>query len=215
MGYLYEAMDKAKESIWAYYDDKGDEGFQKQLLLWEVIDEQWNNTFHRPIHAVGIYLNPTFSYPCGFLFDAEIMDRFLTCVQRMVRSPAERAEISKEMEIYKMAGGTFGFEMAMHGGLAMLSKYRICESLPFESLAKHVVPEDAISLNGIDTTAAWRVEAETPPMESADDWLEQEVVEGIEGEEAEVTPPSQATPATSRGRGLPPVAPSSSASRAQ
>ena len=28
MGYLYEAMDRAKEFIRAYYDDKGDEGFQ-------------------------------------------------------------------------------------------------------------------------------------------------------------------------------------------
>ena len=58
-------------------------------------------------------------------------------------------------------------------------------------------------------------------MESVDDWLEQEVVEGVEGEEEEeqheegVTPPIQATPATSRGHGLPPVAPSSLASRAQ
>eukprot|EP00253_Pinus_taeda_P034849 PITA_34849 len=33
MGYLYEAMDRARESIRVYYDDKGDEGFQKQLLL--------------------------------------------------------------------------------------------------------------------------------------------------------------------------------------
>eukprot|EP00253_Pinus_taeda_P011205 PITA_11205 len=113
MGYLYEVMDRAKESIRAYYDDKGDEGFQKQLLLWEVIDERWNKTPHRPIHAAGIYLNLAFSYPCGFLFDAEIMDGFLTCVKRMVRYPAERAEISKEMEIYRMASGTFGFEMAV------------------------------------------------------------------------------------------------------
>eukprot|EP00253_Pinus_taeda_P013240 PITA_13240 len=113
MGYLYEAMDRAKESIQAYYDDKGDEGFQKQLLLWEVIDERWNNTLHRPIHVAGIYLNPAFSYPCGFLFDAEIMDGFLTCVQRMVRSPTEHAEISKEMEIYKMTGSTFSFEMVV------------------------------------------------------------------------------------------------------
>ena len=89
MGYLYEAMDRAKEAIRAYYDDKGDDGFQKQLLLWGVIDERWNNTLHRPIHAAGIYLNPAFSYPCGFLFDVEIMDGFLTCVQRMVRSPIE------------------------------------------------------------------------------------------------------------------------------
>lgn len=41
------------------------------------------------------------------------MDGFLTCVQRMVRSPAGRAEISKEMEIYMMVGDAFGFEMAV------------------------------------------------------------------------------------------------------
>ena len=47
---------------------------------------------------------------------------------------------------------------------------------------------DAISLDGIDTTAAWRVEIDRPLMESADDWLEQEVVEGVEGEEEEEPP---------------------------
>eukprot|EP00253_Pinus_taeda_P036308 PITA_36308 len=78
MGYLYEAMDRAKEAIWAYYDGKGDDGFQRQLLLWGVIDERWNNTLHRPI--VGLFLNPAFSYACGFDFDAEIMDGFLSCV---------------------------------------------------------------------------------------------------------------------------------------
>ena len=30
----------------------------------------------------------------------------------------------------------------------------------------------AISLDGIDTTAAWRVECEEPIMEAAPDWLE-------------------------------------------
>ena len=113
MGYLYEAMDRAKESIRAYSDDKEDEGFQKQLLLWEVIDERWNNTLHRPIHAVGIYLNPTFAYSFGFLFDAEVMDGFFTCVQRMVPSPVKCAEISKEMEIYRMVGGTFSFDITV------------------------------------------------------------------------------------------------------
>ena len=79
---------------------------------------------------------------------------------------------------------------------------------------------EAISLDGIDTTAAWRVEAERPLMESTDDWLEQEIVEGVEDaeeeeqQEEEVTPPTQASPVTSGGCGLPPVAPSSSASRA-
>lgn len=64
---------------------------------------------------------------------------------------------------------------------------------------------EAISLDGIDTIAAWRVDAKRPLTESTNDWLEQEVVEGVEGEEEdeeeqqeeEVTPPTQATPATS------------------
>jgi hypothetical protein len=29
MGYLYEEMDRAKESICAYYEDKGEEGYEK------------------------------------------------------------------------------------------------------------------------------------------------------------------------------------------
>eukprot|EP00253_Pinus_taeda_P006302 PITA_06302 len=228
MGYLYEALDKAKESIWAYYDDKGDEGFQRQLLLWGVIDERWNNTLHRLIHAVGIFLNPTFSYACGFVFDAEIMDGFLTCVQRMVRSLAEHIEISKEIETYRMAGGTFGFEMAvidrtikmpdawwrMYGArVPLLQKlairilnqtcsssgcecnWRVYEKIHnkkrneltlLESQLNDMVyvycnlrlwvrqlertPDmEAISLDGIDTTAAWRVESEKPLMESAND----------------------------------------------
>eukprot|EP00253_Pinus_taeda_P010935 PITA_10935 len=39
MGYLYEAMDRAKEAIRAYYEYKGDEGLEKQQVIWRVIDE--------------------------------------------------------------------------------------------------------------------------------------------------------------------------------
>ena len=113
MGYLYEAMDRAKEGISAYYADKGDEGLEKQQVIWRVIDQRWNNTLHRPIHAASVYLNLAFTYACGFRFDAEVMDGFFTCVERMVSSEQEREEISKEMEVYRMGGGTFGFNMAI------------------------------------------------------------------------------------------------------
>jgi hypothetical protein len=39
MGYLYEAMDRAKEAIYWYYDDKGEEGLTKRAHIWGVIDE--------------------------------------------------------------------------------------------------------------------------------------------------------------------------------
>eukprot|EP00253_Pinus_taeda_P014809 PITA_14809 len=222
MGYLYEAMDRAKKAIRAYYDDKGDEGFQRQLLLWGVIDERWNNTLPRPIHVARLFLNPVFSYACGFVFDAEIMDGFLSRVQKMVRSPAERTEISKEIETYRMAGGTFGFDMAMIDRTIKMPECMVPRVPLLQKLAIRILSQtysssgcernwsafekinnkkrnrlesrrlndmvyvyynlrlwvrqlertpdmEAISLDGINTTAAWRVEAERPLMESADD----------------------------------------------
>ena len=88
-------------------------GLTRRAELWSVIDERRNNTHHRPIHAAGLYLNLAFSYACGFQFDAEVMDGFLQCVQRMVLTPFERADISRQMEIYRMSGGNFGYDMAV------------------------------------------------------------------------------------------------------
>jgi hypothetical protein len=113
MGYLYEAMDRAKEAIHRYYEDKGEEGFTRRVEIWSVIDERWNNTLHRLIHAAGLYLNPAYSYACGFRFDAKVMDGFFQCVQRMVLTPAECSKISKQIQIYKLSVGTFGYEMAI------------------------------------------------------------------------------------------------------
>jgi len=39
MCYLYEAMDRAKEAIYLYYEDNGEEGFTKRAQIWGVIDE--------------------------------------------------------------------------------------------------------------------------------------------------------------------------------
>ena len=49
------------------------------------------------------------------------MARFLTCVERMVASKQEREEISKEMERYEMARGTFGFTMAIKNRTTKMS----------------------------------------------------------------------------------------------
>ena len=84
MGYLYEDMDRAKKTIHRYYEDKVEEGITRGAQQWSVIDEWWNHTLHRPIHAAGLYLNPSFSYACGFQFDAKVMDGFLQCVQTLV-----------------------------------------------------------------------------------------------------------------------------------
>ena len=54
MGYIYEAMDQAKEAIKERYGDKR----QKYFPIWKIINERWNKQLHRPLHAIGHYLNP-------------------------------------------------------------------------------------------------------------------------------------------------------------
>ena len=58
MGYIYEAMDQAKEQIRAVYRDR----LAKYGWIWEIIDNRWNNQLHRLIHAVGYFLNPKYHY---------------------------------------------------------------------------------------------------------------------------------------------------------
>jgi len=36
---VYEAMDMAKEDIYCYFEEKGEEGFTKRAQIWSLIDE--------------------------------------------------------------------------------------------------------------------------------------------------------------------------------
>jgi hypothetical protein len=97
MGYLYEAMDRAKETIRAYYVGKGHK-FRRQMLLWDLIDTRWTGMLHRPIRATTVFLNLAFSYKCNFDFDGEVMEGVHTCLQRMVPNAAIHIEINCEIE---------------------------------------------------------------------------------------------------------------------
>ena len=58
MGFIYEAMDQAKEQIRAAYKDR----VGKYGPIWEIIDQRWKNQLHHPIHAAGYFLNPRYHY---------------------------------------------------------------------------------------------------------------------------------------------------------
>jgi len=54
MGYIYEAMDRAKETI-----EWGFRGIKKQYeKVFEIIDARWSDQLYRPLHATGHVLNP-------------------------------------------------------------------------------------------------------------------------------------------------------------
>nr|XP_025884104.1 uncharacterized protein LOC101249139 [Solanum lycopersicum]XP_025884105.1 uncharacterized protein LOC101249139 [Solanum lycopersicum] len=58
MGYIYEAMDRAKEAI-----AHGFRGIQKHYeKVFQIIDARWSEQLHRPLHAAGHVLNPGLYY---------------------------------------------------------------------------------------------------------------------------------------------------------
>eukprot|EP00253_Pinus_taeda_P025021 PITA_25021 len=81
MGYIYEAMDQAKEQIRATYKDR----LAKYGRIWEIIDNKWNNQLHRPIHAVGYFLNRKYHYKnwLGDLHDGEVRAGLIDCLECM------------------------------------------------------------------------------------------------------------------------------------
>ena len=59
MGYIYEAMEKAKETIAKSFNK--DES--KYNDVFTIIDNRWTCQLHRPLHAAGHFLNPEFFIP--------------------------------------------------------------------------------------------------------------------------------------------------------
>ena len=110
MGYIYEAMDQAKEQIRAAYKDR----VAKYGPIWEIIDHRWNNQLHRPIHAAGYFLNPRYHYRAllGEDLTGEVKDGLYECLERMIPSESEQLEIHQQISAFTRATGTFGKNLA-------------------------------------------------------------------------------------------------------
>ncbi|XP_057848877.2 uncharacterized protein LOC131059848 [Cryptomeria japonica] len=54
MGYIYEAMRRAKEAIQNYFKEDAN----RFAPIWEIIDQRWNNQLPQPFHAAGVLPQP-------------------------------------------------------------------------------------------------------------------------------------------------------------
>ncbi|CAL9120100.1 unnamed protein product [Musa textilis] len=108
--YIYEAMDRAKETIKRFLN-KNEE---KYVNSFTIIDERWNCQLHRPLHAAGYYLNHEFFYTIKSIgFDAEVLNELYQCVTRLVLSLEVQDKIIRELSLYKNTEGLFGIPMAV------------------------------------------------------------------------------------------------------
>ncbi|KAJ9187043.1 hypothetical protein P3X46_002540, partial [Hevea brasiliensis] len=110
MGYIYEAMDKAKEAIAKSFD----ENEEKYKTIFEIIDKRWESQLHRPLHAAGYYLNPEFFYSNEKINeDVEVVTDLYQVEARVIPSKEEQDKIMAQLPFYQNAEGIFGMDMAI------------------------------------------------------------------------------------------------------
>eukprot|EP00253_Pinus_taeda_P001833 PITA_01833 len=100
MGFIYEAMDQAKEQIKRAYRDR----VAKYGPIWAIIDERWNNQLHRPIHATGYFLNPQYHYKVeSGALRGEVRDGPIDCIDRMIPLESNQLEIHRQVTTFSNA----------------------------------------------------------------------------------------------------------------
>ncbi|XP_013620220.1 PREDICTED: uncharacterized protein LOC106326833 [Brassica oleracea var. oleracea] len=110
MGYIYAAMDRAKETIerdFKWNKEKYEEAF-------EIIDKRWQCQLHHPLHAAGYFLNPSihYKYPDDVRC-AEVEGGLYNCIARLVPNTETQDKIMTELDSFKDASGIFGHDMAI------------------------------------------------------------------------------------------------------
>ena len=117
MGYIYEAMDLAKEAIKRRYGD--DE--TKYMPLWDIIDARWDRQLHSPLHAAGYFLNPQYFYDKSkFNEDGEVGRGLMTCVERCFPDPEQQSRVFSQLQDYRAPSKLFAYNSAIRQRSKML-----------------------------------------------------------------------------------------------
>ncbi|KAH6775320.1 hAT dimerization domain-containing protein / transposase-like protein [Perilla frutescens var. hirtella] len=110
IGYMYEAMDRAKEAIAKSFEMKQEEYEE----AFKIIDHRWECQLHRPLHAAGYFLNSSIYYKDPEQVSCpEVEDGLYECIKRLSPNTDVEDLIIDEMDAYKNACGLFGKEVAI------------------------------------------------------------------------------------------------------
>ncbi|KAI8551034.1 hypothetical protein RHMOL_Rhmol06G0153500 [Rhododendron molle] len=101
MGYIYEAMDRAKEQI----EKKFNKVKRRYATIWKIVDERWALQLHRPLHAAAYFLNPRFHYDASFEADEEVRLRLYMVIERMYPGIQARLKLDAQMDKFHNAVG--------------------------------------------------------------------------------------------------------------
>ncbi|KAI3459004.1 hypothetical protein Pfo_015667 [Paulownia fortunei] len=109
IGYIYETIDQAKETIKEGFKHKKSQYAQ----FWKAIDDVWNELLYSPLHSAGYYLNPSLFYSSDVYIDPEVATGLVCCIVRTTEDMHVQDRITIQMEQYRTAKGAFGVGCAV------------------------------------------------------------------------------------------------------
>lgn len=110
MSYIYEAMDRGKESIVASFNNNE----VKYSGTFAIIDKRWDCQLHHSLHETGHFL-----YPHHFFNVPNIDKNFkvtygvYTCIDKVSIDVEENDQALCELPIYRRVEGMFGIPSAI------------------------------------------------------------------------------------------------------
>ncbi|KAK6135222.1 hypothetical protein DH2020_031030 [Rehmannia glutinosa] len=108
VGFIYELMTRAKESIRTYYIM--DEIKCKTFL--DIVDKKWQNNLHSPLHSAAAFLNPSVQYNPEIKFLGSIKEEFFRVVEKLLPTPELRRDITNQILLFSRGSGMFGCNLA-------------------------------------------------------------------------------------------------------
>ncbi|XP_060203778.1 uncharacterized protein LOC132632016 isoform X1 [Lycium barbarum] len=108
VGFIYELLTRAKESIRTYYIM--DEIKCKTFL--DIVDKKWQNNLHSPLHSAAAFLNPGIQYNTEVKFLGSIKEDFFRVLEKLLPTPELRRDITTQILLYTRASGMFGCNLA-------------------------------------------------------------------------------------------------------
>ncbi|KAJ0046613.1 hypothetical protein Pint_05707 [Pistacia integerrima] len=121
VGYIFDAMEKAKKTIIMAFDNNESEF----MPYFRVIDLIWQEEFHSPLHAAAYYLNPSVFYKANFSSNKVIQKGLLDCIETLEPDISSQVTITSQINSYEEAVGDFGRPVALRGRESLAPGSRI------------------------------------------------------------------------------------------
>ncbi|KAF7841961.1 SCAN domain-containing protein [Senna tora] len=108
MGFIYEAMDCAKQKIKQNFNNV--KNSYEPIL--KIIDERWEAQLHRSLHGAAYYVNPHFHYNSSLKNDYHVKEGLYKCLSRLILDEDTKSTIHRQLVDFSLARGMFGFNSA-------------------------------------------------------------------------------------------------------